>query len=538
MAREKNGDTHEPESSETIQHPKISDPEQIRRMVEDRVKAEQDENPPKDCASGSSEGNKNDRKFILDCLNANELGDGEIFKRLFRDQFLFNQSMGRWLIWTGHHWQEDLTERASAAVERVAEKYIEELYRISADIRQLNSDDPREASLKNIRKKLQKRIDAIRTARRRANCLTYAHSTDDDLTIKGDEIDQAPLLLACPNGVVELKTGGFRDGRQNDFLIKSSNIEWRGINEPCALWKRTLLEIADGDQELVDFEQRLYGYSIIGGNPERVFVVLDGAGWNGKTLKTRVLGHVLGDYVGPIQSELLLLQRFRSSSAPSPDIMALRGLRMAFASETDDGARFSASAVKWLTGSDELVGRYPHDRLPTKFQPQHTLFLLTNNKPSAPGGDYAFWKRMVLIPHKLSFVQNPMAEHERKMDPYLFEKLQAEASGILAWLVKGCLFWQKEGLKPPACVTEAVAEYQKEEDIFGMFIETSGLVVIGENLTVGASDFYEVFCKWYREFIGKFPPSQKKFGSYMTRCFRKERSKVVFYAGVGLLSEE
>jgi putative DNA primase/helicase len=32
--------------------------------------------------------------------------------------------------------------------------------------------------------------------------------------------------------------------------------------------------------------------------------------------------------------------------------------------------------------------------------------------------------------------------------PGLLMQLQAEASGILAWLVRGCLDWQRDGLYP------------------------------------------------------------------------------------------
>ena len=30
------------------------------------------------------------------------------------------------------------------------------------------------------------------------------------------------------------------------------------------------------------------------------------------------------------------------------------------------------------------------------------------------------------------------------------EKLKAEWPGILAWMIEGCLEWQKEGLRPPS----------------------------------------------------------------------------------------
>jgi putative DNA primase/helicase len=55
-------------------------------------------------------------------------------------------------------------------------------------------------------------------------------------------------------------------------------------------------------------------------------------------------------------------------------------------------------------------------------------------------------------------------------DPELSAKLQAEASGILNWLIAGCLLWQKEGLAPPAEIEAAVEDYRTEEDVLADFI--------------------------------------------------------------------
>jgi putative DNA primase/helicase len=52
----------------------------------------------------------------------------------------------------------------------------------------------------------------------------------------------------------------------------------------------------------------------------------------------------------------------------------------------------------------------------------------------------------------------------------LSEKLIAEASGILNWMVEGCLLWRKEGLLPPESVRRAVADYRSEEDILKDFL--------------------------------------------------------------------
>jgi len=215
--------------------------------------------------------------------------------------------------------------------------------------------------------------------------------------------------------------------------------------------------------------------------------------------------------------------------------MALRGLRIAFASENDEGRRFSPSRVKWLSGGDTLVGRSPHDRYETHFTPTHTLILLTNHKPHAPADDFAFWERVHLIPFDLSFVnRKPVADNERPADKHLPEKLRAEASGILAWMVRGCLAWQDKGLDPPRIVRDATADYRREEDILGDFIDEC--CFLDPSAEIQSSKLYTAFCDWWEQNVSKKTLSQKKFGKMMTKRFKREKKGTYKYFGLDLTS--
>jgi phage/plasmid-associated DNA primase len=57
-----------------------------------------------------------------------------------------------------------------------------------------------------------------------------------------------------------------------------------------------------------------------------------------------------------------------------------------------------------------------------------------------------------------------------EQDRELPTKLKAEGPGILAWIVRGCLEWQKAGLAPPAAVIAATKEYRNDEDTVGQFL--------------------------------------------------------------------
>lgn len=362
-------------------------------------------------------------------------------------------------------------------------------------------------------RKVERRIDRLRTKRGSDNALYWAHThANSPLVVRSELLDQDPTLLASLNCVVDQRTGEGRPGRRNDLITKQCPTEWKGLDYPAPTWEMFLRDIFEGNEELIGYVQRLLGYGITGLSDEHVFPIFWGCGRNGKSTLVEVLSYVLGPYAGPIQSDLLMDQgRYRrASSAPSPDIMALKGLRIAFASESDEGRRISPARVKWLTGGDTLIGRNPHDKYEVHFKPSHLLILLTNHKPQAPADDFAFWQRVHLVPFTVQFVdREPQTKDERPADKALPQKLKAEDSGILAWHVRGCLKYQEMGLKPPVIVREATAEYRRDEDILSDF--TDECCFLEAYYKESASGLYDRYANWYEQNVSKRVPSQSAF---------------------------
>jgi putative DNA primase/helicase len=60
---------------------------------------------------------------------------------------------------------------------------------------------------------------------------------------------------------------------------------------------------------------------------------------------------------------------------------------------------------------------------------------------------------------------------EADVDPDLPQKLKAEAPGILAWAVQGCIAWQREkDLNPPDSVKRATGGWQQAVDHVDRFV--------------------------------------------------------------------
>jgi len=161
------------------------------------------------------------------------------------------------------------------------------------------------------------------------------------------------------------------------------------------------------------------------------------------------------------------------------------------------------------------------------------LILMTNHRPHAPIDDFAFWKRIKNVHFPLAFVAEPAAPNERRADPKIAEKLKAEAPGILRWLVEGCLDYQKYGLTEPAAVREANAEYLREEDLTGLFIDECCTLCPGAEVSTKA--LYAAYKSWTQENNHR-AISGTAFGRYVGARFEKgSTGKTRFYKGISLV---
>lgn len=515
----------------------VNDIDAYRDKVNKRVEVE------KGKGAGKKEGAEKkvpDLDFIRKCFMANEVGDSLLYNFVHHGQFAYNVITQRWMTWANPHWVIDHNCASLAAAEGVVNEYL----RLVADYdEKIKKAQDKNESKKLIDKKtgVLKRIYRLRKDSGRKSVLSCCRSNSDPLTIHSDQMDKEPWLLPCANGVIDLRTGVLRPGRPEDYLTHHSPIEWKGIDEPAPKWEKYLSSALDGNQEVIGYLNRVLGYSITGLNLERLFVVFFGKhGQSGKGTMMEILYHVLGSLSGPIQSEMLMSQKFsKSSSGPSPDLMALKGRRLGWASEIEDGQSFAAGRIKLFSGGDPLVGRGLNDREQTTFMPTHLLFLLCNHLPHAPADDNGFWERIKVINFPFSFVRRkPTAKHEREADPDLMLDLKKESPGILAWLVRGCLEWQKKGQAVPTKVLDDSLKYRRTEDDLQDFIEQCCKVDQEDpKLREPAAAMYARYKVWWISQSPSRPMSSKKFGDIMSRkgFDRIKSSGKISYIGICLV---
>jgi len=334
---------------------------------------------------------------ILEALKNNQDGDANLFSRCQKKKLVFDHTENQWFIWKNEHWKIDTTAEALNLVKELIDLYRKAISELRQDISAKLSDGLDQEALVSIRleKMLRFRINDLQTLKRKKSILTLASAGRENLGVSGEDWDCNPWLLGCANGVIELKTGSFRNAKPEDFISIISPVEWQGLNAPAPRWEQYLLEIFDNNQELVNFLQRLMGYALSGQVSEHIFPIFWGQGRNGKGTLIETISRILDKLSGPIPTETLMKQQLiASGAAPSPDIMALKGRRIAWASETSENGKLNIEKIKRFVGGDTLVARAPYGKHMVTFNPTHTLFLLTNHKPQIQDNEYAFWNRV------------------------------------------------------------------------------------------------------------------------------------------------
>ncbi len=106
-------------------------------------------------------------------------------------------------------------------------------------------------------------------------------------------------------------------------------------------------------------------------------------------------------------------------------------------------------------------------------------------------------------------------------DPFLASKLVNELPGVLAWLVRGAIEYQQEGLNPPEKTKKARDEYRDEMDLLKDWI--SECCEVGDPETV--SELSSKLWESWQEYASKkgelrYIPTSRSLGRRLSSKFK------------------
>ena len=413
----------------------------------------------------------------------------------------------RWLAWTGARWEWDATHTHREAIKDI--------------VRRL----PATGEWKAIRRSF--------LASAGVRGIATMASSDPRIVTHISDLDALPWQLNTPTGAIDLRTGRLHEPDPDALHTRSTTVA-PDFEMPAPLWERFLATTFGGNAELIGHVQRVLGVACVGQVLEQVLPFWWGSGANGKSVLIETIMSILGrgddGYSRAIAAEMLMM---RKHSEHPTELAQLAGVRLAVASEIEDGTRFAEARIKQLTGGDSISARFMRADYFT-FQPTHSIILVGNHKPMATVGGPAFWRRILLTPFG-----HVVPESER--DPDLPHKLAAEHPAILAWLARGAAAYAMGGLATPAAVKAATADYAASEDTIGRFVTEqchlaphAGGIVQCRTSALRAA--YERFCLD----AGDQPASARRLTQELRDRFgveaRKGAKGARYYSGVDLLN--
>jgi len=363
-------------------------------------------------------------------------------------------------------------------------------------------------------------------------------------------LDTNQMLLGFDNGVYDLETLTFRDGRPDDYISKTVGYDYNEeLTKDCEEVQLVLNTISQilPQEDIRDYMMKVFASCLQGVNKDQSFwICQNDLGANGKTLLMEFMLHVLGSndegYANKLNVALLLQKRNDANSA-SPEIAKLKGKRFTYAEEPDKDAEINIGLMKELTGGGRLVGRFLNKNS-IEFQNTTKFFMLCNDLPNIPSDDQGTWRRIKTIEFPSRFIhrdhsipyeeQYPKDEHLYPRDDSLPGRLQEDCKMAMMWILLDYYKQYLHGGKDiyvPQKVKEAGERFARSQDKIGSWIATN--VEVREGTVLRSRDIRDAMRRDYtKEDIKqvKMNEIQKK----LLRIFKKEiKSNEVISLGNG-----
>lgn len=319
------------------------------------------------------------------------------------------------------------------------------------------------------------------------------------------------------NGVIDLKTGKLFDYTPEMRISRRAGIhdQYDGIdyepNATCPKWEEFIHQITCGDSSLALFIQRLLGYVLSAGNPERKVFTLYGDGRNGKSTLLKVVTNITGrtsdnGFARQRPITTFTKKQFESNGEEFSNAMKAR---LAVASESGEDKSLDEALIKTITGDEEVAYRKLYVGTVTATA-DFTIMIATNHPLKFSATDQAMVDRVVQVPFDFRIAADEVNKN-------LTSELLEEREGILTWLVNGAVDSATKGLGTCDAVERATKAYLKENNSVATFADECVKRSDSSHERVQAKtmhDCYVHFCK------------ERNISWLSLKCFGKNFEKI------------
>ena len=471
-----------------------------------------------------------------------------VLQHMYKDLYICvsYDKRGIWYQFKGHRWVQDkglsLREKISKNMYDLFGKKTEQYEKEMQEYE--NNDDRREF--------LKKKIGIIQSIKINLKRTTFKdHIMREAAEIFYDEnfvrnMDTNKYLLCFNNGVVDFINKVFREGYPEDYISKTTRINYIPYNESDENFTKTTEELTKFMSTLFpipDLNRYMWDHlasCLIGTNKNQTFHVYHGSGSNGKSLLVDLMSVCLGDYKGTVPITLVTDIRGKIGGT-SDEVLKLKGVRLAVMQEPSKNAKLNEGIMKELTGGDPVQARglYSESEI---FIPQFKLVVGTNNLFDIDSNDDGTWRRIRKCPFVSKFVDDGEQYQDDtsyvfKKDKSLSEKFNSFAPVFISMLVKRA--FETDGIVEDCqTVTEASNKYRNGQDHISAFIYDKIRKTNNTKHTVKKKSLLIEFTDWFRQQQGsrKMPKGEELY-EYMDKKFGSCHSSKGWF-GVEIVRDE
>jgi P4 family phage/plasmid primase-like protien len=438
-------------------------------------------------------------RLVLAAISGTEHDVACVIHARFRDSYIccdFGKNV--WFRWSGHVWREtdkgiDLQLKLS---KQIAGVFFDKTTALQNEmtnrgLTSCSSDGKGECgvcdycSMEKQRSGLNTVYTKLKTTKFKDNVMKECRELffDEEFTKK---IDSNKDLIAFNNGVMDLTTMSFRDGKPEDYISFSTGIDYdtkRSYFE-YETWPAVdnFIKQVLPDPEVRDYFMKHLSTNLIGGNTAQKFHILTGSGSNGKSMILNLTSTALGDYACTVPISLFTQKRKGSGNA-APEVIRLKGRRFVTMQEPDESISLNTGLMKEITSGEKMYARDLF-KSGTEFEVQAKFHLACNDKPKINTTDGGTWRRLAVIDFISKFVVSPAAPNEHLLDETIQYSVLTKdwATPFLSYLV--AVFKDGAGLRKlpaPPKVLSYTSEYRNDNDGIAKFISEKLSVPTGDD---------------------------------------------------------
>lgn len=465
---------------------------------------------------------------LNDSLNGSHNDIAKVLYSEYGGEFVCASISGNtWFQFIGDKWEE--IEEGVFLRQKISETIVKRYGKKGAAVFQKMSEVTDKAELEMYKarsKQIQNIICNLKNAGFKNNIMKEAKEVFYDRRFK-NKLDQNPNIIGFNNGVYDLISNEFREGRPEDFVSKTMPIDYKVYNmfdDKVQDVKDFLIKVFP-DESIRDYFLDIYSDLFMGGNTEKKVYMWTGEGDNAKSITQKFFELLFGELAIKFNTQYFTGKKAASGAANPELARGAPPVRHATMEEPDADEQLNIGELKKLSGGDSYWARdlFEKGKNTREVFPMFTLTFICNKLPKLKYSDKATWNRIRVIPFESTFVaaghecpstlQEQIKQKRFPMDKEFSKKIPGLVSAF-AWYL---LEWRKNRtIKhiPPSKVMKATSVYRQQNDIYKQYIEEC--IVDDETCNpLSLSELYISFKEWYKDgFPGSTLPFKNEVKEY------------------------